>query len=366
MTNMSNKKNIDSWFEYARSVWLTKTGGRRKFRASVEQLITKLQTLSGDHKRLGEAWHYVEEIEQLQSRIRRDENLYPREFPNMLLECGMAAYEMGNSREAVRLLLGSIGYCMDDHERAIVRWMLGCVYWHLANEVEALSSWENSLQEFSEQKNKVSRMSSEAAWYSDQIAVMEQAIQDAINDKKPPKSPGDSGVKNKTACKNGNHTVRLLSVLGEIPAGAPRNIIPDAAEFLMANRLLFDNKEFCISSLVSGSRVVHLPYGQHYFALRVRGNSMNQSTPCPIEDGNYVILRAQDTADPNDIVAAEIVGIDERATLKRLKRESNHYLLMPESNDPEFQNAIYSTQNFKNFNDGFYIRGVAVAVLKPI
>lgn len=363
---MSHKKNIDSWFEYVRSVWLARTGDRLKFRSSVEQLINKVQKLSSDHKRFGEAWHYVEEIEQLQSHIRRDERLYPREFPNMLLECGFAAYKMGNAREAVRLLSGAIGYCTDDHDKAIARWLLGCVYWHLENEVEAISAWENSMQEFSEQVKKLDKMSSDAIWYSHQIATMERAIQDAVNNKIPPMATGYSETRSKPAGRQESHTIRFLSVLGEIPAGTPRNVVPNAAEFLITDRLMLNSREYCVSSLVSGSRVVHLPYGQHYFALCVRGNSMNQSTPCPIEDGNYVILRAQDTADPNDIVAAEIVGIDERATLKRLKREANHYLLMPESNDPEFQDAVYSTRNFKSFNDGFYIRGVAVAVLKPI
>ncbi|MBI5297989.1 MAG: hypothetical protein HY869_21135 [Chloroflexi bacterium] len=360
-----NKKNVDSWFEYARSVWLTKTGSRLQFRSSVEQLINKLQKLSADHKRFGEAWHYVEEIEQLQSRIRRDDRLYPREFPNMLLECGVAAYKMGNSREAVRLLSGSIGYCTDDHDKAVARWMLGCVYWNLENEVEAISSWENSMQEFSEQRKKIDKMSSDAIWYSNQIAVMERAIQGAVNNRIPPMAPGASDIKNKAACKNGNHTISFLSVLGEIPAGTPRNVVPAAAEFLFTDRIMLEDREYCVSSLVSGNRVINFSYGHHYFALRVRGNSMNRSTPFPIEDGNYVILRAQDTADPNDIVAAEIIGIDERATLKRLRRESKGYFLVPESNDPEFQNPIYLNQNFRGFNDDFYIRGVAVAVLKP-
>lgn len=132
------------------------------------------------------------------------------------------------------------------------------------------------------------------------------------------------------------------------------------------DRILLAGKEYRIESLIRGERVINLSVGFRYFVLRVSGNSMNQSTPVPIENGNYVIMREQNMAESGDIVAAEIVGVDNRATLKRFKREPNAIFLAPESSAPEFKRPVYIEREFNNFNDGFYIRGVAVAVLKPL
>jgi len=114
-----------------------------------------MKQLSADSKHLEKPGIYVEEIEKLQSRFLDDTRSYPKESSQMLLECGIASYKMGNSREAVRFLNGAIGFYTEDHDKAVARWLLGCVYWHWENEVEALSSWENGMQGFSEQARKL-------------------------------------------------------------------------------------------------------------------------------------------------------------------------------------------------------------------
>lgn len=97
---------------------------------------------------------------------------------------------------------------------------------------------------------------------------------------------------------------------------------------------------------------------------------MNECSPEPIEDGNYVILREQHRADSGEIVAALIVkdqGEGERlATLKRYVLRDGKVFLKPESNDPKFQKPVYENRVFGHMDEEFQIRGVAIAVLKPL
>ena len=64
--------------------------------------------------------------------------------------------------------------------------------------------------------------------------------------------------------------------------------------------------------------------GQEVFALRVRGDSMIDAH---IVDGDVVVVRRQDAASPNDIVAALIDG---EATVKRFVPEKDRVVLKPE------------------------------------
>src|SRR3990167_6638807 len=71
--------------------------------------------------------------------------------------------------------------------------------------------------------------------------------------------------------------------------------------------------------------------GEDVFALRVRGESMIDAHIC---DGDLVLVRRQDAAQPNDIVVAllesEAVG-DAEATVKRYLRDGQRVVLKPEN-----------------------------------
>lgn len=77
----------------------------------------------------------------------------------------------------------------------------------------------------------------------------------------------------------------------------------------------------------------YLPYGQasgygEYFALRIKGDSM---IGAGILNGDYIIVRQQNTATPGQIVVAMI---EDEATCKTLKIEDDgHVWLMPENPD---------------------------------
>ncbi len=69
--------------------------------------------------------------------------------------------------------------------------------------------------------------------------------------------------------------------------------------------------------------------GEGEYILRVRGDSMKNAG---ILEGDFVVVRRQDTANDGDIVVA-LVG--EEATVKRFFRESDHVRLQPENETME-------------------------------
>lgn len=88
---------------------------------------------------------------------------------------------------------------------------------------------------------------------------------------------------------------------------------------------------------------------ENMFLLHVKGDSMKNAN---ILDGDFILIKRQNNADHNDIVAADIDG---SATLKRLKLYGKEPCLMPE-------NEKYSPIKIKGKNVS--ILGVAVGILK--
>jgi repressor LexA len=70
------------------------------------------------------------------------------------------------------------------------------------------------------------------------------------------------------------------------------------------------------------------------FMLRVRGDSMIEAG---IFDGDFIVVRAQPTAEPGDIVVAGIPG--EEATVKTYLRRRNKVVLRPAN--PALADMIY-------------------------
>ncbi len=66
-------------------------------------------------------------------------------------------------------------------------------------------------------------------------------------------------------------------------------------------------------------------HGDDLFMLRVSGTSMIEAG---INDGDYIIVKKQSTANNGDIVAALL---DDSATVKRFYKESNRFRLQPEN-----------------------------------
>ncbi len=102
---------------------------------------------------------------------------------------------------------------------------------------------------------------------------------------------------------------RRVPILGRIAAGRP----------LLAE----ENREGELPVAASA-----LGHAGEVFALRVRGQSMIDAHIC---DGDLVLVRRQDTAEPNDIVAAVLdpEAGEPEATVKRFLREGDRVVLKP-------------------------------------
>jgi repressor LexA len=108
-----------------------------------------------------------------------------------------------------------------------------------------------------------------------------------------------------------------LPVIGEIAAGGPIEAYQDASETLAVPDIL-------------------APAGDAY-VLRVRGDSMIEAH---IADGDFVVIRPQETARDGDIVVAQVE--ENAVTLKRFFREKDRVRLQPANPNypPQFYPAV--------------------------
>jgi len=130
---------------------------------------------------------------------------------------------------------------------------------------------------------------------------------------------------------------RVVAIVGEAPAG---QLMPAEENILGQVQL---PKEF------------FKPPSSKFFLLRVRGDSMNRAKieGQTIEDGDLVLVRQQERADPGKIVVALVDG---EAIIKKLVKGHGYYVLQPESTNPKHRPIIFA-QDFR-------IQGIVCKVFK--
>jgi repressor LexA len=112
------------------------------------------------------------------------------------------------------------------------------------------------------------------------------------------------GLANELVPQSEAAQAHVLPVIGEIAAGGPIEAYQDASETLAVPDLL-------------------APSGDAY-VLKVRGDSMIDAA---IMDGDFVLIRPQDTARNGDIVVAQVE--ENAVTLKRFFKEKDRVRLQP-------------------------------------
>lgn len=122
----------------------------------------------------------------------------------------------------------------------------------------------------------------------------------------------------------------LLPIVGEIAAGGPIEAYQDASETLSVPEIL-------------------APGGDAY-VLKVRGDSMIDAH---IEDGDFVVIRPQQTARDGDIVVAQVE--ENAVTLKRFYQEAGRIRLQP-------ANSRYEPMYF----DQVRIQGKLIGVIRRL
>jgi len=115
-----------------------------------------------------------------------------------------------------------------------------------------------------------------------------------------------------------------IPVLGAIAAGEPLPVFPQD----VATALEEDSMEIDTGMAAKAANKEKL------FALHVKGDSMIDAL---IRDGDMVVLEAQESAEPGEMVAAWLVQ-EEEATLKRFFPEGEQVRLQPENTT---MSAIY-------------------------
>ena len=122
-----------------------------------------------------------------------------------------------------------------------------------------------------------------------------------------------------------------VPVVGTIACGSPMFAEENIERYIPISKALLGNGTF--------------------FALHAKGNSMIKAN---IEDGDFVIVRQQNSANEGEIIVALI---DNEATLKRyyLDKKNKKVRLHPENDEMEDM-----------FYDNVSIQGVAVKVLKDL
>ena len=140
-----------------------------------------------------------------------------------------------------------------------------------------------------------------------------------------------SGRRCLTSSKTKVQTVRV-PILGSIACGIPKYAEENIEEYVKLPTSLFGRGEF--------------------FILRAGGDSM---IGAGIEDGDLVLIRKQNTADPGQIVVALID--EEEATLKRFFPELQQHRIRLHPENPNLEDIIV---------ENCEIQGVAVKVFKDL
>lgn len=411
---MVNKAIIDAWIDYAYTDWFdgwyADTPKHTKSWKMPPSTNIRIQQLNGLLRSGGERDEILSAIDCLQ---RMSGFTTAKDTAaEIQLVCAIANYKLGDLSEALRLLSEALGGFMGHfHPRAVVYWINGCILWLWASRMdEAIMKWENSWQLFSDSLNN------DRTWYEPRIREMRETIDTATRTgapppppplrrapapvrplrrhpkcapgahprrKNPPTSGGASGVTGVPPVaprpasptgsapgrsRLGGAILRSYPVVGEIRAGDFYNVFSPPGEETLGQLEVSEveilGERYEIFNLKEGA-LVNLSQGNQngYFILSVKGESMRASRPVPIENGDYVLMRQQDTAQHMEIAAVEIIGPNEGATLKRYRVETSGPRLYPESDHPDWQTPIELQPDWVVGRD-FRIVGVALAVFK--
>ena len=136
------------------------------------------------------------------------------------------------------------------------------------------------------------------------------------------------------------YNVDMNTLTGKSPVKEQTNKLPDNAipvDFSHLKRIPILGRIAAGTPIYAEENTfTDLNGGAEYFALRVRGDSMNAVR---IYDGDLVIVRKQNIVENGEIAAVLID--DQDATLKRFSRTGDIVTLMPQSTNPVHQPFVF-------------------------
>ncbi|NWG35670.1 MAG: hypothetical protein HXY42_14665 [Chloroflexi bacterium] len=365
-----------AWLRFTSDQWLNHFSGSA-LSDPAKQVLNKLNA-ARKNSETKQAWDFINHLQRLSETVEE------REAAEILLGCGLAAAYMDNFREALKYFMdASRKYAHFKHHRAVAQWMEGCMHWLLPHkEVDAISVWQSSRKMFESLRDHNKHEADPYRWYEARCTEMFNALHQATQEYKIPPLPEGAGEwanetdAEETSPPNDNPMPRghapgnpidsyiwlqSISVYDHISAGKfdTSGILEKPIGQMELDRVLVEGIPHRIYSLTESRRVNLTAAMQEYYVLKVNGNSMNQAKPVPILPNDYVLMRRQLTAEDGNIVAVEIIREDALATLKRYYIRGDERILMPESDDPQWQEKILMKEDF-------CICGIALAVLKKV
>ena len=363
---MNNKVNADKWVKLVYNQWLPRSDTRESYlRVSTKIFAEKMRNAAQSPETLDQAWVLLERLKKLSENFQVDRlGTYRYEQAQIYLECALTAYWLRDLNEAQQLIMQAIGNLEERSlNKAFAYWVEGCIFWLLPSRVEdAVFRWELALQTLQDKKDDLSKASPKNDIEKIELE-MQEAVRCAAREGVPPAPEDICGGEIKENFDTS--TLKIMPVIGEIPAGVATDVLYQFGTKIDVKEVLIDDKAYEVFSPY-GAAAINMRSATFYFALKVIGDSMNLAKPISIFNGNYVLLRDQNDAEDGDIVAAEIVGYDTRATLKRYRFRGSKHILEPESSHPDFQDPVNVEYAVNEWDDKVVLRGVVVAVLKPV
>ena len=352
-------------------------------------LIGQLRLSLSENKR-EETSGLLQQLKDLAYKLRDTE-----EVTESLVECAYGFFMLNQLEEAEAILTDAVSRSWSGlHKRAVIQWMLGCVQWQVfPSRQQAVISWRNSLSDFDLLARQPGFAVQKREWYQETRGKLEQSLLETteqVGNYMDLDDRGLSGMQRKAApARSGSDpatsvppdpsvihaseglkteepfafkpsdSLQLFTISEEIPAGdfGPSGMDPFPIGSVEIDRVSINGHPYSIHS-TRGRKVINLPLDQRLMVVKVKGDSMDQEG---ILEQDYVILRKVDAPSNGDIVMAEVVGIDSKATLKIYFRDKDTITLKPHSSNP-----VHHPFEFKKVSKGFLIRGVVVAVLKPV
>ena len=358
--------------------WLRADGSPNILQNPHAQLLDMMWRAKTDN-RASDIWDLTNKLEELANRAGDT-----REKGEILLNCAKIAADLENLKSALYYFQGAEGkYKGYPHQHAVVLWMMGCLHWTMGANVDAITAWQGAIMLFRERRSNAQVASAIANWYDERIDRMERALRTAIemrglptcNLSTPPDAatPADSGADEEPDAGRSDFDGDSLlwvscQVSESIPAGGfgPTGFDPQPLGFLEISEVVIEDEPYEVISVRGSStrrNLVDINSQLRYHTVCVTGTSMNAAKPEPILDGDFVFIRVQPDAQDNDIVVAGILGLDSRATVKRLRRRNGKIQLIPETTDP-IHSEIDWEKDYDAFDEQVQIIGVVEAVFR--
>lgn len=366
---MTTKNACDQWRAYVYERWVEnwlREGTKSYLRDSTRNMVKRMKDAAKEVGRAEEAWNLMERLKRLSDGFINNDDVtndarYKYEKPEIYMECALVAYDLGDLREALRLLDVSVGlFSRRSLHKAITHWLCGCIQWQLpAHSEDAVLSWERCFQTINEVEKDTSNNDFATSKKCKEVGqIMQDAINAATRTGEPPTPPilGARSRPTRSALTNYKAKLKTIPFYGSIPAGNPAQALNYPVGVAGVDKLELENGRFYDVYNIKREKEIKLNSRAEYFILRADGDSMNMAEPVNIDNGDHVLLIRSGEAQNNDIVAGVLVNEDGAATLKRYCLENGNKHLKFESDT--------STRQIKmSGND--YIQGVVIAILKP-